>query len=80
MLVPTVKNYYLYQFLRTSDIGRAAGGENPFTAGSMDNTAAKVNIVFTADYSARRGPAGRLAVIRITAGYLETVDEGPDGE
>jgi hypothetical protein len=78
-----------------SDIERVAGGENPFTAGSADNTAVKVDVVFTAEsyagpavkpvitsgYSNRRGPAGNgLVVIRITAGYLKIVGKGPSSE
>ena len=89
------KNYYLCRFLRSSDIGRAAGGENPSTAGSADDTAAKGEILFTAGsyaeptakatipagYLARRDPIGhKLAVIRITADYLKTIGEGPGGE
>lgn len=69
-------------------IGRAAGGENPFTASLVDDTAAKADIVFTtgsyvgsvvktsitAGWSTRRGPLGNgLAVKCITAGYPKTV-------
>ena len=78
-----------------SNIGPASGGDNTFTAGSANDTAVKVEIVFTAGsyaepaakafitagYSARRGPIGyKPAVIRISAGYLKTVGEGPGGE
>ena len=77
------------------DIGRVAGGENPFIAGSADDMAAKIKILFSAGsyggpvvklvitvgYSARRGPAGnRPAVIHITTDYLKTVGEDPSGE
>jgi hypothetical protein len=50
-----------------------------FTAGSYAKAVAKA--IITAGYSARRDPIGhKLAVIRITAGYLKTIGEGPDGE
>ena len=90
-----VKNYYLCQFCWALGIGRVAGGENPSTAGSADDTAVKDEIMFTAGsyaepaaktfitagYSARRGPMGHEpSVIRITAGYLKTIGEGPGGE
>jgi len=49
------------------------------TTGSYAELAAKAFI--TAGYSARRRPIGhKLAVIRITAGYLKTIGEGPGGE
>jgi hypothetical protein len=70
-------------------------GGNPSTAGSADDTAVKDEILFTAGsyaelvaktvitagYSSRRDPTGHEpTVIRITAGYLKTVGEGPGGE
>jgi hypothetical protein len=40
-----------------------------------------VKVFITASYSARRGPIDhKPAVIRITAGYLKTIDEGPGVE
>jgi hypothetical protein len=79
-LALTVKNYYLCRFLRALDIGRAAGGENPFTASSSDDTAAKGEILLTAgsyaepaakafitaDYSARRGPIGHKPAVNVS--------------
>ena len=50
-----------------------------FTAGSYAEPA--VNACITTGYSPRKGPLGHEpAVIRITAGYLKTVGEGPGGE
>ena len=78
-----------------SEIEQAAGSGNPFTSGSANDKATKVDIVFTAGsyakpvakmiittgYSARKGPMGNEpAVIHITAGYLKTIGEGPGGE
>jgi hypothetical protein len=72
-----------------------AGGGKHYTAGSAYDTVAKPGILFTvgsyaeltakafitASYLARRGLIGhKPAVIRITAGYLKTVGEGPSGE
>jgi hypothetical protein len=62
---------------RVSDIGRVAGGENPSTTGSADDTAVKGEILFTAEsytgpvvkafinagYSARRGPIGHKPAV-----------------
>jgi hypothetical protein len=54
-------------------------GEILFTAGSYVEPTAKTFI--TAGYSARRGPIGhKSTVIRITAGYIKTVGEGPGDE
>ena len=54
-------------------------GEILFNAGSYTKPAAKEFI--TAYYSARRRPIGHEPmVIRITAGYLKTVGEGPNDE
>jgi len=95
IMAPAVKNYYLCRFRQASDIGRAASDENPSTTGSADDTAVKGEILFTAGsytepivkatitagYSARRGPIShKPMVIRITAGYLKTIGEGPSGE
>jgi hypothetical protein len=75
-----------------SDIGRVAGGENPSTTGSADDTAVKGEILFTAEsytgpvvkafinagYSARRGPIGhKPAVIRIIVGYIKLLVKVP---
>jgi len=50
-----------------------------FTAGSYAEPATKAFI--TVGYLARRGPIGhKPVVIRITAGYLKTIGEGPDSE
>jgi hypothetical protein len=50
-----------------------------FTVGSYTEPVAKAFI--TTGYSARRGSIGhKPAVIRITAGYLKTVGEGPGDE
>jgi hypothetical protein len=72
-----------------------AGGGKRCTASSAYDTVVKPDILFTtesyaksvakafitAGYLARRGPIGhKLAVIRITAGYLKTVGERPGGE
>ena len=52
-------------------------GEILFTVGSYAEPTVKACI--TAGYSARKGPMGHEpAVIRITAGYLKTVREGPN--
>ena len=57
----------------------ATKGDIVFTAGSYVGLAVKAAI--TAGYSAREDPAGnRPAVIRITAGYLKTVGDGPGDE
>ena len=72
-----------------------AGGGKRCTASSAYDTVAKPSILFTTrsyaepvekafittGYSPRRGSTGhKPAMIRITADYLKTVGEGPDGE
>jgi hypothetical protein len=89
------KKYYLRWFLWVSDIERATDGENTSTAGSVDDTTAMPDTLFTigsyaelaaktfitASYLARRGSIGhKPVVIRITTGYLKTVGESPGGE
>jgi hypothetical protein len=76
-------------------MGRADGGENPFTVGSANDTGTKVDIVFTvgsyagpavkpaitAGWSAKRCPVGNgPTVICVTTGYPKTVGESPGGE